>query len=448
MKKKILILISTIALLSSCGDMLDVKPFNTIDASTAVSTSKDVEALVVGAYTFLGDGDVYGGNLLRDAELIADPFSASSELFWDGTFVDPGEIWTKNILVTNGQVENTYLDSYRIINICNTVLANLDVVTPDKVDRVEGEAKFIRGTVYFELVRVFGRTWTDANGTPATNPGVPLVLEPNVTEKVDRSTVAQIYTQVISDLTDAEALLPVSNGFFATTYTATAMLSRVYLMQNNYALARDAANTVIQSGEYALLGNYADNFNNSSAGAGSNATSEDVFSIQVTTQSGINNMNTFFATPDFAGRGDIYVEPAHFALYTIGDDRLNLFYDGERTGKWNNQFGNVNIIRLSEMYLTRAEANLRLGTNVGDTPLNDINTIRNRVGLLDLVVVTLPDVLAERHLELAFEGHWIHDLKRTQSPVGALAYNANELVYPIPNREITINPAMAQNAGY
>src|SRR5690349_8416187 len=109
MKKKIVILISSIALLTSCGDMLDVKPVNTIDASTAVSTSKDVEALVVGAYTFLGDGDVYGGNLQRDAELIADPFNASSELFWDGTFVDPGEIWTKNILVTNGQVENTYL---------------------------------------------------------------------------------------------------------------------------------------------------------------------------------------------------------------------------------------------------------------------------------------------------------------------------------------------------
>jgi hypothetical protein len=447
MKKKIVLFISSIALLTSCDSKLDVKPLNTIDASTAVSTSKDVEALTVGAYTFLGDGDVYGGNLLRDAELIADPFNASSELIWDGTFVDPGEIWTKNILVTNGQVENTYLDSYRIINICNTILANLSVVTPDKVDRIEGEAKFIRGTVYFELARMFGRTWTDSNGTPATNLAVPIVLEPSVTDKIDRSTVADVYAQAISDLTDAEALLPVSNGFFATTYSATAMLSRVYLMQNNYAAARDAANTVIQSGEFALLANYADNFNNGSNG-GSNATSEDVFSIQVTTQAGINNMNTFFATPDYAGRGDIYIEPAHFALYTAGDKRLLLFYDGERTGKWNNQFGNVNIVRLSEMYLTRSEANLRLATNVGATPLADINLIRSRAGLAALGAVTVADVLAERHLELAFEGHWIHDLKRTQRPIGAFPYNSNDLVYPIPNREILINPAMAQNPGY
>ncbi|MFZ2906806.1 MAG: RagB/SusD family nutrient uptake outer membrane protein [Cyclobacteriaceae bacterium] len=447
MKKKILILLSAIAVFSSCADQLNLTPFNTIDSSLATGTSKDIEALMVGAYTFLGDGDVLGGNMQRDAELIGDAYPSGSEMFWDGTFVDPGEVWTKSMLVTNGQAELTWLDAYRAINICNTVLANLDVVQDEKVDRIEGEAKFIRGTIYFELVRVFARTWTDINGTPATNPGVPLVLEPNVTGLVDRNTVAEVYTQVITDLQDAETLLPASNGFFATTYSASAMLSRVYLMQNNYPAARDAADRVIQSGEYDLLSNYADNFNNSSNGS-TNATIEDVFAIQVTTQAGINNMNTFFATSDFGGRGDIYIEPAHFALYEAGDERLDLFYDGERTGKWNNQFGNVNIIRLAEMYLTRAEANLQAGTTIGDTPLNDVNAIRNRVGLTDLGSVTVSDVLNERHLELAFEGHLIHDLKRTQRPVGTLTFDAPELIFPIPNREIQINPDLEQNEGY
>lgn len=449
MKKKILILISTFALLASCDSQLDeIKPFNNIDGSAATGTSKDIEALLVGAYSTLGDGDVYGGNLQRDAELIADAFgTAASEMFWDGTFTDPGEIYTKNILVTNGQAENTYLDAYRVINICNTVLANLSVVTPDKLDRVEGGAKFIRGTLYFELVRVFARTWTDPTGTPATNPGVPLLLTPDVVEKVDRSSVAAVYAQVITDLTDAATKLPASNGFFASRHTANAMLSRVYLMQNNYASARDAANAVITAGVYALLPEYADNFNNSSNG-GSNATAEDIFSVQVTTQAGINNMNTFFSTAP-GGRGDIYVEPAHFALYTAGDERLALFYDGERTGKWENQFGNVNIIRLAEMYLTRAEANFRLGTAIGDTPLNDVNAIRNRSSVTPLgAIASVNEILAERHKELAFEGHFIHDLKRTQSPVGALAFNAPELIFPIPKRETIINPAMAQNDGY
>jgi hypothetical protein len=159
-------------------------------------------------------------------------------------------------------------------------------------------------------------------------------------------------------------------------------------------------------------------------------------------------MNTYFASSDFGGRGDIYIELAHFELYEPNDDRLNLFYDGERTGKWNNQFGNVNIVRLAEMYLTRAEANFREGTSVGDDPLNDINLIRERVDLDPLVTLTLDDILLERHLELAFEGHLIHDIKRTQSNVGDLTFDAPELIFPIPLRELNINPDLQQNDGY
>jgi hypothetical protein len=159
-------------------------------------------------------------------------------------------------------------------------------------------------------------------------------------------------------------------------------------------------------------------------------------------------MNTFFATSDFGGRGDIYIEPAHFDRYDPADERLNLFYDDERTGKWNNLFGNVNIVRLSEMYLTRAEANFREGTTVGENPVDDINTVRVRVGLAPLGALTIDDILNERLLELAFEGHLIHDLKRTQRSVGSLPYNADELVFPIPNRERIINPGLTQNPGY
>ncbi len=436
LNKYLLSISITAVLLSGCS--LDIDPANNIEASNALNTSADVEALLVGAYSSLSDGDLYGGNILRDAELIADD-PDNSEIFWDGTFVAPGEIYAKNMLITNDQAEATWLDAYRTINISNTVLQNLKVVLAGKKDKVEGEAKFIRAVMYFELVKTYAKTWTD--GTPSANPGVPLVLEPTVS-KVPRSSVAAVYAQIISDLEDAVDLLPESNGFFANTYAAHAILSRVYLMQNNYAKAVEHANEVIENGGYSLEKNYADAFNKQSPGS----SSEDIFSIQVTDQDGVNNMFTFFAAE---GRGDIYIEQAHFDLYETGDARLDLFYDDERTGKWNNVFGNINIIRLSEMYLTRAEGNLRLGTVVGDTPVNDINVVRERVGLTPLLVVTLPQILAERHLELAFEGHWIHDLKRTQSDVGDLEYNANKLVFPIPLRERNIDPeGLPQNAGY
>jgi hypothetical protein len=259
--------------------------------------------------------------------------------------------------------------------------------------------------------------------------------------------VADVYEFLINDLTDAEALLPEENGFFATTYAASAILSRVYLMQNDYPSAAVAANKVIESDAYELMAKYDEAFNKGSQ-EGGNATREDVFAIQVNAQDGVNDMNTYFASSEFGGRGDIYIEVAHFELYEEGDTRLNLFYDDERTGKWKNQFGNVNIVRLAEMYLTRAEANFREGTMIGGPPLNDINLIRDRVKLNPLPSLTLDDILLERHLELAFEGHLIHDIKRTQSDVGDLPYNASELIFPIPLRELNINPQLGQNDGY
>jgi starch-binding outer membrane protein, SusD/RagB family len=111
-------------------------------------------------------------------------------------------------------------------------------------------------------------------------------------------------------------------------------------------------------------------------------------------------------------------------------------------------------MRLAEMYLTRAEANFRLSSAVGDTPLNDINRIRTRAGLANRVTLTLDDILRERQLELAFEGHYLHDLKRTRrSTAGSNnsngpAWNSPLLIFPIPQRELDVNVNLTQNDGY
>jgi len=164
-------------------------------------------------------------------------------------------------------------------------------------------------------------------------------------------------------------------------------------------------------------------------------------------------MTTFFSIQDFGGRdGDIEIQPAHLALYDPMDDRLDLFFEANGgvtySGKWNNQFGNVGLIRLAEMYLIRAEANIRLNTAVGATPLADYNRIRTRAGLPAATAVTLDEILRERRRELAHEGFRIHDLKRLKQNVGSLAYNADKLVFPIPAREIQANPNLTQNSGY
>src|SRR5687767_559362 len=118
MKNNILRLSAVVLALffSGCADNLEVEPQNSIDAANALKTSSDVEALLVGAYDALGNGDLYGGNLQRDSELLGD----AGEIFWDGTFVAPQEIFSKSILINNDQASETWLEAYETINICNT----------------------------------------------------------------------------------------------------------------------------------------------------------------------------------------------------------------------------------------------------------------------------------------------------------------------------------------
>ncbi|QEC69403.1 RagB/SusD family nutrient uptake outer membrane protein [Panacibacter ginsenosidivorans] len=453
MQKKLINILSVTALLFffSCSKQLDTQPTQSIDETIALQTSKDVEVALVGAYSDLGASAFYGGNIFVCADLLGD----YNELNWSGTYQGMTQIKNKDIPVDNGFVSDSWLAGYRAINDVNNVLSAIDVVTDDKKDKVQGEAKFIRGAVYFDLVRLFAKAWND--GDPGSNPGVPIVLTPTrditAESQVARSSVAAVYQQAISDLQDAESLLPEENGFFATKIAAAAMLARVYLQQGDYTNAADAANRAITMAEengYALASSYYDEFPYVSPPAPQSNSSEDIFAMQVTTSSGANDFQTYYSAD---GRGDITIEDAHFALYEPNDDRLSIFYSisgSSYAGKFENVYGNVRIIRLAEMYLIRAEANFRLGTSVGAAPVDDINTIRTRVLLdpLDEESLTLDAILHERKLELAFEGFTLHDAKRLEQNIGPYSWNDPKLIYPIPQREIRVNANLTQNEGY
>ncbi|MEY4540746.1 MAG: hypothetical protein RLZZ306_2503 [Bacteroidota bacterium] len=448
---KLILSVALGLILTGCASKLDVKPIDDVDAITAVQTSSDVEALLTGGYDSMTDGDLLGGNLQRDAELMAD----NGDIEWGGTFVAPGEIFEKSMLKDNNQAEVTWLDGYRTINIANTVLANLSVVNVAKKSKVEGEAKLIRAWMHFELVRVYAKTYQDGSAT--ANLGIPVVTTPTskITDAsfVKRNTVEEVYQAVVADLTSAETLLPAKNGFFATKSTAAALLSRVYLMQGKYADARQAAHRVITSGNYSLTSTIDEAFNNT------NNSTEDIFATQGTDQDFVNELNTFFASSSNKGRGDIIVNDKHLGSYEATDDRGLFFYEAGDiyTGKWANRIGNISLIRLSEMYLTRAEGNFRAGgTPVGASPLEDVNRVRNRVKAKPFTAVTLNDILKERRLELAFEGHWIHDVKRNKQTISKTdgngtktwAFNSPKLIFPIPLREIDANKSLVQNEGY
>ncbi|WP_250630227.1 RagB/SusD family nutrient uptake outer membrane protein [Rhodoflexus caldus] len=441
------VFVAALTMLSvSCGNRLNVEPTQSIDETTALSDDQSVKVTLTGAYDGLSGVNVYGGAIQYTGELLGD----DREVVFGGTFTTLDELWRKSITTTNGVVTSIWTNSYNTINRANNVLSALEKVNQQDRARVEGEALFIRGSLLFELVRLFGKTWGDGNN--ATNLGVPIVLTPTRTvTEADfraRNTVEQVYAQVIADLTKAEQQLPLANGIFATKGAAAAMLSRVYLMQGRYAEARDAANRVITSGRYAMARNFADVFTESSG----DYAREHIFRIVITDQDGVNAMNTYYASAAFQGRGDIRVQTKHLDLYTPGDVRKDFFY---RTGvntftsKHRDLYGDVPVVRITEMFLTRAECNFRLGQQVGASPVADINAVRQRAGLPPLTTVTLNDILRERKLELAFEGHQIHDLKRNRLPVNAnFNFNSNALVLPIPQREIDTNKNLVQNPGY
>ena len=422
-----------LAVLSSCSKQLDTKPTESIDANVALKTSDDVKAALVGAFADFGNVDFYGGRVFLEADLLAN----TTELNWSGTYQGMTQINNKAIPVDNSFITNGWLAGYKAINDVNNVLNVINAVSPKDSANVAGQAKFIRGASYFELVKRFAKAWNDGN--PSVNLGVPLVLTPTTTimdqNKVKRNTVAEVYAQVISDLNQAE----ISS---VDSAAAAAILARVYLQQGDYANAVQAANRAITKSGARLTSAYAEAF------VAAN-TSEDIFAIQVTPTSGTQGFNEFY---DAAQRGDITVNEDQL-LYDSTDDRLNLFYTDNGsvyTGKYTELYGNVHTIRLAEMLLIRAECNFRLDTKVGVEPLEDINAIRNRAKAVPYGEgeLTLDDILKERKLELAFEGFSLDDVKRLQGNVGNLPWNSSKLIFPIPKREMLANTNLVQNEGY
>jgi hypothetical protein len=452
--KQLSMLALSALIMASCTDKLDVNPTQTISSDQALKTEGDINATLIGAYDGIQSAATYGGDIM----VLNDLTGNSEDIQFTGTFAGLNDAYNALMSATNTFARDTWAVSYNTINRTNNVLANLDKVTSsdNNKKKVEGEALFLRASMYFELVRLYARAPGD--GDINANPGVPLILQPTLvideSSYVSRATVKAVYDQVIADLSKAETLLPSSNSRYASKWAAAAQLSRVHLMLGNYAEARDAANRVITGSGKTLAPEFSGLWF-TQINLGGTPPAEYIFWSEVTTQDGTNSINTYFGRtigtiPGTAGRNDCKIKPAHIAKYEPGDDRNYFILSGgfNYTRKHLDRYGDVPVIRLAEMYLTRAEANQRLGTAIGATPLDDVNTIRTRAKLPELTDVTLDQILKERYLELAFEGHNLHEKKRLKQNVGTIAWDSPTLIFPIPQREIDVNQNLTQNPGY
>ena len=354
----------------------------------------------------------------------------------------------------------TWRAFYRVIARANFILDALPAIdlTEERKNRISGEARFMRAFVYSEMAKVWG-------GVPIVEKAVTDASELNLNPKASDQ---ELYSFMISDLQFAEDHISGSNPavglgskpFRASSLTASALLARVYLESGDYANAALKAAEVIDSKSYSLVNDFSELFNNSANG-------EMILVLDFTN----NDQNSLSVSSDPSTSGQkFYVRDDFAALFAAsaaeGDTRAEASISkvGEinRVQKYFRSASNdddVPLIRLAEMHLIRAEANARqaaASVSPVTSVLTDINTIRSRAGLDPLAASAIPsnedaleEILLQRRLEFAFEGHRFADLKRFGRAEALFGpTEAYRVLWPIPFVQIEVNPNLAQNQGY
>jgi starch-binding outer membrane protein, SusD/RagB family len=450
----------------ACNDKLTLSPTTQLPTDVALSTIKGVQAAVNGMYSGMKSTSYYGRTYLVIPELAGDNvylaktnsnrYLSSYRLEW---------------LTTDGDVTNIWNQVYAIILRANNIIAAAPGVpdgTDDDKNSATGQALFIRALGHFDLLRVFAEPYAIGGGGSV---GIPIETKFEVGSP-KRNTQDEVYTQIIADLKQAQTLLPkdISLKYNANYYSATALLARVYLYKGDNANAVSAATEVINAGYQIVDAADLPDFYNTPG------TDEDIFTVKVqsTETLGSDNLGQMYLKP---GYGDIRVSPDLVATFDAADARLTSFiapFTGSPSEYQNEKFTgqdgvsglySTKVLRISEMYLDRAEANAKLGNYVD--ALADLAALRAKRNLPALTGVADADVLnavlLEERKEFMFEGHRYFDLLRNKIDIvrntcnTAAQLNTNNCTFPaaglttippIPQREVDVNPNMEQNAGY
>ena len=356
---------------------------------------------------------------------------------------------------TNGYAANAWASSFGFIKNTNNIISGLSAstsLTPALKNQLLGEAKFMRAFAYFYLVNLYGE--------------VPMPLKDDYSAfenaALPRSPVASIYAQVMTDLTDAQSLLPVTyTGTFRgriNRYAATTLMARVNLYQKNYAAAEANASEVISSNVYSLAAP-ASVFTNTS-----NEVIWQIANINGFTTFGANYVTSATVVPNYSLNDDTYksLEALDLrktnwtAVKTIGGKTYNTITKYKVASGTGNEYSVA--LRFAELYLIRAEARAQQN-NLTDAR-SDLNVIRIRAGLpaisTDLTQMQLLTAI-EQERRVEFFGEWGHrwlDLKRTNrvDAVMSLArpttWKPTAALFPVPQSEILLNATLTQNPGY
>jgi tetratricopeptide (TPR) repeat protein len=489
---------------SACRDALVIDPRQSIDAATALNTKDGINAAVVSVYSRFKSVRLYGRDLIAIPEALADNGFATNK---------SGRLLPEANNVFRAHFTGTHWSAcYNGINQANLILEAIPTSTAPGVTAADkaswtAQLQFLRALYYFDLVKVY--SYMPGTTVPAQDKGgIPIVLKGISTsagaiERLpSRAPIADVYAQVIADLVAAEAVLATStNANFANKAAAQALLSRVYLYMKDYAKAKEWADkciTLVGPSRLSNAGGYVAQWRNATH-------QETLFQFALASNAENNGVNeslqTSFTTltaPGGAllatgGFGDLV--PTISLMNALGitltggntttnfglnasiasrsSDVRNLLYEPGTTGRGNSKvectkyigkngfinLDNLPVIRIAEVYLTRAEAMTTPGSPVFNetAALADLNTIATNRGLTAFTLsgsALYEEILNQRRLELAFEGHRFFDLKRLGRDLVkaphylTVAFTDIRILAPLPTSEIDGNKNMVQNAGY
>ena len=456
----IIILILAMAVLPACNKLIEIDPpVNEMTSETVFAKDATVKSTLSGLYSQLSQSQTQLVNLTTFTSL------GSDELEFLGTAPTYDDVRTNSMLSASSNAFSVFADLYATVYRANSILEGLQGSTgvSDTLRRqVIGETRFIRAYCYFYLVNFFS--------------DVPLVVETDVnkTAMLPRTAKAEVYEQIIQDLTAARDSLRTNYSFSAgnrhnaNKYAAEALLARVYLyIGNNVAAESNASDVISTTSLYSLIPS-------ASIGTG-------IF-VKNSAEAILQFMPWQSATNASTAEGGNFVTTA--ASFTLRTTFVNSFESGDlRKSKWINTvtFNSVvnyqpfkykyrtsalavaagvieypTILRLAEQYLIRAEARAKQDNIAG--ALADMNAIRARAGLTASTTTDKAALLLEIEKERKFElfcelGHRWFDLQRTNRADAILSptkanWQATDILYPIPQTARDANVNLSQNEGY
>ena len=468
-----------LTLMSGCEKSLEFEVKDRITLDNFFETSDDAVAAVNAIYDALGDVDLYNSSLWLIQDLASDDCDALST--WNDPNAHQFDRYT--LQSNNNYTTHIWRASYQLIGRANLAIERIPEITMDETlkARLLGEAKFLRGLNYFNLVRLFG--------------DVPLVLqtESDIDDYlVPRTDQAEVYDQIIQDLQEAAAVLPKtysgSSLGRATRGAALGTLAKVHLTLGQWDLAADKALEVINLNVYSLWDDFTDNFKEAHKNG-----KESVFAVQF--YSGLQSENSRIV---ISGLPSIYAFPAGVGIILPTEDLLGSFEDGdfryeatffeEYNYFGNNTFephvwkhwdqetyppdktgqsgANFPVMRYPEILLIYAEALNELNQGPTAEAYDAVNQVRVRArngvegvlpDLSGLSYETFRDaVLKEKRCETVNEGQRWFDLVRTGNLEEYVKRAKGDkadpqpfnYVFPIPQRELDLNQHLVQNDQY